>query len=389
LLVATREPVLYDAGDLRRRLATEPLKSGVLAAWGANGLEDFLGHYVGDTAVTRVMQNLEAWPLNTDDRTLIEFAFARSVSTATGFQLVNFKSAIHAVHHDRPKVHGEVDWDGVEETRLGTKLAEQTRNSLTRDQYNRAAALACYLKDDLANALHFWRMQHGEPKTLLQLELVAESFAVKGNATAINYIDQLAAIRPAEAEAIWAELYWKQNRTQEAAASLKRFFQAAREDPWPNRAVLKRALTLAEEMAKSDSSQATARWLYDSLSSPFCVWNAEAEREVTLLSIAMLLDGKNLGQHTARVIETFEPNVFWKIDFLQARKASYEAIHSPRAGQAARDVDRFLNNESLTTDTTALTKEIAIGTGQKTPEANSGQEASTRSSPPADFPREP
>ena len=371
LLVASREPVPYYAEELRRRLAAEPLKSGVRAAWRANGLEDFLAHYVGDAAVTKVMQNLEQWPLNTDDRTVIEFAFARSVSAPNGFQIASLQAATHTAHRDRPNIQGEIDWTGVEEARIALSANQppQARKGLTTEQQNRAAAVVCYMKGDLPGALRFWRTQREEPKSLPQLALVAESLAIEGNDAAVNYIEKLATVCPSDAEAIRAQLYWKQGRAKEAAESLERFLQAAREEPWIDQALIKRSLALAETVAKSDKSEA-AHSLYDSLRKPLCVWNGEAERAVRLLSIGMHLDGENLGQYTAPVIETFEPNVMWERNFLEVRKACYAAVHSPLAEQAAGDVDQFMNNEALTTDVSTLTKEIETGVGEKKNEAN-------------------
>src|SRR6185295_14527669 len=71
LLVATREPISYDATALRQRLSQEPLRSGLRSAWRADGLEEFLGHYVGNAEVSKRMQDLQPWPLNTDDQTVI------------------------------------------------------------------------------------------------------------------------------------------------------------------------------------------------------------------------------------------------------------------------------------------------------------------------------
>ena len=114
--------------------------------------------------------------------------------------------------------------------------------------------------------------------------------------------------------------------------------------------LINRAFALTETVAKSDNSKVMAHALYDSLSKPLCVWNNEAERVMRLLAIAMHLDGKNLGQYTAAVIQTFEPNVMWERAFLEARKTSYEAVHSPLAAKAAHDLDEFIDNEALTTD---------------------------------------
>src|SRR6185503_3725429 len=98
LLVASHNPVQWNAEQLRARLDQEPFKSALSAAWQTSGLEGFLAHYVGNNAVTRTLQNLESWPLNTDDHTVIEFAFARNVGLTNGFQLGNLRSATRSAY---------------------------------------------------------------------------------------------------------------------------------------------------------------------------------------------------------------------------------------------------------------------------------------------------
>jgi spermidine synthase len=361
LLVASREPLSYDVGALRKRLAGEPFKSALPAAWRANGLEDFLGHYVGNADVAKQMQALASWPLNTDDRTVIEFAFARSVSTTSGFQMANLRAAARAAHCDRPHIaEEEVDWDRVQEARLSCyaslNRAEQLQAASTNEQRSRAAAFVNYVSGDLPGALRSWRAQPGQPKTLPQLALVAEGLAVEGNAAALSYINKLAEILPSDAEAIRSELFWKQGKTVEATESLERFLRAVHEDPWPDQDLIKRSLVRAEIMANSDLSKVTARSLYDILHTPLCVWNCQLDRMTRLITLGMHVDGKNLGDYTSRAIEAFEPNVLWERRFLEIRRACYTATHSPQAKQARRELDDFMNEEAFTADVSALTK---------------------------------
>ncbi len=51
------------------------------------GVEDFLGHYVANNALAKTLTQLGSGSLNTDDRTVIEFSLARSLSAANGFQI--------------------------------------------------------------------------------------------------------------------------------------------------------------------------------------------------------------------------------------------------------------------------------------------------------------
>ena len=111
----------YDATTLRQRLSQEPLRSGIRGAWRADGLEEFLGHYVGNAEVSKRMESLQPWPLNTDDRTVIEFAFARSVSATNVFHLPNFRAAVRAAGRDRPNIEeANVDWNRVREAQISS-----------------------------------------------------------------------------------------------------------------------------------------------------------------------------------------------------------------------------------------------------------------------------
>lgn len=376
LLSASHEPVRYEVGALRTRLAEEPFKSALPAAWRANGLEDFLAHYVGNRTVAETLQHLGSGPLNTDDRTVIEFTFARSVNLINGFQLVNLRASAHQAHADRPPfVDGEVDWLRVDEGRLSMypslNRGAQFQATLTPEQRSRAAALANYMDGDLSGALRQWRTQSEEPKTLSELALVAECLAAEGDSAALPYLEKLAYVFPLEADAIWAELLWRSKRPEEAAETLEKFFRSLRTEPWPARELIKRSLMRAEAIANSDRSKIAAGFLYNALRTPLCVFNNEAERRGTTLALGLYLDGDHLGEYTLPALEAFEPHVLWEHKFLEVRKACYSTTHNPRAEQASRDFDEFMKHEASTADVSALTKEIEACSAEKRPNVNS------------------
>lgn len=368
LLVASRDPIPYHVDALRRRLAEEPFKSALPAAWRANGLEDFLAHYVGNATVARILQNLQPWPLNTDDRTVIEFAFARSISTRNGFQISSLRAAAHAANCDRPQiVQGEIDWARVDEARISIfaslNRAEPTRAALSNEQRYRAAAFVSYMDGDLTGALRYWRSQPAQPKTLSQLALVAEGLAVEGETAALSYIKSLGEALPLEADAIRAELYWSQGRAEEAAHTMERFLRAVHDNPWPDQNLISRSMARAETIANADKSRQASRSLYAALREPLCIWNGEADRLLHLLSIGMYLDDNKSGKYTTPVIEALEPHVIWERRFLEIRKARYAAMGSPRLNEATRDLDTFLEHEAFTGDVSALTKVFQAGSG--------------------------
>lgn len=382
-LMASRSVEHYDVDTLRRRLAEEPFKSALLDVWRAGRLEEFLAHYIGNSVVAETLQHLVAGPLNTDDRTLIEFSFARSVSRANGFQIANLRASAHDALADRPQyVDGEVDWPLVDEARLSLfgqlSRAEQSQATWTAQQRSRAAAFASYDDGDLSAARVAWQTQSQEPRTLSQIEMVAEFLAADGNSGALPYINKLSDLLPWDAEAILAELYWREQRPQEAADILEKFFRALHDEPWPSMGLIKRSLSRAESLASSDRSRMVAGSFYNALRRPFSVFNRESDRLATALAIAIYLDGGSPGENTLAALEAYEPHVLWQRQFLQIRRDCYSALHNPRAEQARRDFDDFMKSEALTADGTALANEIKSRAANVDPNSDSSKDPPQR-----------
>jgi len=363
LLLASREPVSYDATRLRSRLDEEPFKSGVAAAWHASGLEEFLAHYLGNATVAATLQHLQVGPLNTDDRTVIEFALARSSSLTIGFRIEKLLAASANAHQDRPQfIEGEVDWALVQEARISIhpllNLSQDLYAPLSAEQKARAASFTSYSAGDPAAALRSWRTQPAEPKTIAQLGLVAEGLAAEGNDAAIGYIEKLAKTFPLEAEAIRAELYLARGKNSDAADILEGFLRALHDNPWPANDLVKRILGLVEIVATADRSTVATRFLYDAMLEPFAVWMAEPERLNRLLKIGLYLDGDRAGQNALAAIKACEPYPMWQRKFLELRKDCYSSTRNGRARQAARDLDEFMKGEASILDIATLTKDI-------------------------------
>ena len=73
----------------------------------------------------------------------------------------------------------------------------------------------------------------------------------------LPYIDKLAQVFPWDADAIPAELLWRQRRPENAADLLEKCLRTLHEQPSANRDVIKRSLIRAELIAKRDLDQFT------------------------------------------------------------------------------------------------------------------------------------
>jgi hypothetical protein len=368
LLVATREPVSYDVDALRQRLATEPFKSAIHGAWHAEGLEEFLGHYVANADVSRKMANLQPWPLNTDDQTVIEFAFARCVSATNVFHLPNMRAAARVAGCDRPKIaEDRIDWNHVREAQISSYLTlsstEPLRALLPTDQRTRADAFVQYRVGDLASALRSWSAQPAQPQTLSQLLLVAECLAASGDPSAGKYVDWLEKSLPLDAKAIRAELLAQQGRPGEAVSTMAQFLRASHDNAWADQDVIRRSLSRAELIAKSAPTTDAAQTFYEILSKPLAVWNCDADRLSRLIALGLQLDGWRPGKHTVEAVNAFEPSVFWQRRFLEIRKACYVNLGDKRAPGAVRDLDKFITNQAFTADAPALARAFKAGEG--------------------------
>jgi spermidine synthase len=358
MLVASREPIHYNADQLRARLSEEPYKSALLDTWRADGIEDFFGHYLGNQEVAAGLSRLPSAELNTDDRTLIEFSLARAVGRNNGFRNANLRAAAHRAHVDRPLyLDGDLDWNRVEEARLCIYASlypvDERQTQLNAEQRDRAEAFASYRVDDLPRAWQRWRNQPAEPQTPVERTLVAECLAAQGNSAALRYIDELEPILPIDAEAIRAHLLFSQGNALEANQVIQKVFTLLRNDPWLPDGLTRRSLRLAVEIGNASPSNETAIALYHTLQEPFAIRNEEAARLTTLFNLGIKIDGNSPGQYSQGAVELHEPNVPWQQNFLHVRQLCYEASHDPRAEKAKRDFDEFVRNEPINVNSMA------------------------------------
>jgi hypothetical protein len=116
LLVGSRAPLTYEADAIRTRIAEEPYKSALSSAWRAIDLEGFFAHYVARSSMAEALAAAEHGRLNTDDRTLVEFGFARMAADNDALSSKD-RASPGALEH-RPAVFG-VRSTGAASTKSG------------------------------------------------------------------------------------------------------------------------------------------------------------------------------------------------------------------------------------------------------------------------------
>ena len=365
LLVGSASAQPHDADALRARIAQEPFKSALLHTWGVTNLEGMLAHLVADNSLAEAMKRGRDATLNTDDRTVLEFAFARNVDLSEGFHISSIRPGARLSRADRlPIRNGEVDWDAVEAARLSMQMMFgekiEPKDYSDPEEKSRAAAFASFLQGDPDGALALWRQHPHEVTDINELRMVAECMAQEGKPTVAPYIEKLRETLPTEADAILAHFLVRRGQWEEATDVLEKVFHALRTDPWPGPELTQRTLKIAEVVAKNSKSDVLAQRLYQALREPFSAFNSDEPRLMKLLSVGILLDKDSYGSHTLAAIEPEEPYVPWQSGFLQIRKSCYKAIGSPRLAQAERELDQFLKEQPANFDPAAFRKEIPI-----------------------------
>ena len=345
LLLSATDSVGYDVPRLRRRIEAEPFRRALAAVWRCDDLEGFLAHYVAGPAVARELARGQA--LNTDDRTLVEYAFARHLGLGKHFDIETVVRLAGAKGEDRPPVKGEaVDWGRVEDQRLaflisqGAQITADRYEDLTLEQQYRLRALSAWWALRSADGLAWWERQPQQPQGLLELSAVAYMMAVNQREEAIQYLEQLRPLQPVEADVSLAILRLRQGRTEEGVAALESAFAGYRRDPWAWPDLMRRALALAIELG--DRDLAHAQRLFQALRDPFVMDYARETRLNALLNLGYKL---NFPQNCIEVLLELEPHVPWKRDVLEARVECYQAGGHAYLERAQEDLKKYLANE--------------------------------------------
>jgi spermidine synthase len=349
LLICSKTAVRYDIDAMRSRLATEPFRSATTNVWRTTDLEGVFSHYIGNPKMAGTVMRYRGIPLNTDDRMLLEFAFARSRQSDSGIDFNDLRHNAALALANRPDTKGTLDWKNVEEQRIAMLVAYNgpTRrdDSMSDEQAKLLQAFNGYLGGNFDYALTSWKTLGREPRHVGELALVAECLADRGDEAALPYIDQLSQVLPTEAEAFRARLLWREKRTDEATTAVQRCIKSLQIDPWPSPALLDRTLNIATDLLGADNMTDNGVETLRLLQKPFAVYNGDHTRMLAILRASTALDRGKPGRNVLRTVEALEPNIPWTLSFLQMRNSCYATFDSERAAEAESDLVDYLMAE--------------------------------------------
>lgn len=343
LLVAGREPMVYDREALADRLAGYPFDRALDQAWGVEGLVGLFTGYLAGPEIGEWLADAHRHRLNTDDHPRMEFGFVRTLGRPGLFDVRTLEAV--AVSRGATRASGigdEAFWSEVRELRTarevawgGHLLAPDADTAI--DEKLRVGARMAYREGDLTQAALAWSEQTKPPATPIDRLLVAESGAELADPRTPERVQALGPHRRRESEAVMARYAFRQGEIDNAMASLGTLFARVREDPWIYPPVLARALVLAEEIAARDPRRGRA--LFDMLDTPFAVRLLEEPRWRTRVRIARRIGD---AERCARALAAFEPHVPWEGKFLLDRYRCYSEAGHALESKAQADFERFL-----------------------------------------------
>ncbi len=342
LLVCGETPPRHDVAALRTRLAAEPFRTALPAAWQTVDLEGFYAHFIGDTRLAdKFIENYfpRGGRLNTDDDPVIEYGYSRTLGLRGGVPAIALVAAARANSALAPRwENGQPDAAAMREDMLLGFLEDSEESlqhlGLSADEQSRLAAVSLRNNGRFREALDTWGRQADRLRRPTQILALAESLADAGQVESLRLLEWLPGDHwQTEARAIAARLAWRVGDASAAVRLCGDVFTKCHEWPWLNRGPLDRLMRLSVDMVTKHPAAAPGLELL--VSKPFCVHLLNDQRLELRVRLASQVGPACL----AAVFRQIEPHVPWVEPVLAQRLAAYRAVGDPLQAMAEAELD--------------------------------------------------
>jgi spermidine synthase len=345
----------YRTRELAARIAEEPYRSALRDVWRSVDLQGFFSHFVAGDAVARAIASAPDVELNTDDRNVVEFGFARTLGLGTSVVSARDRALAAQLGAARPPLDdpSSINWAAVDTAWIAYQTSEGITGSLgplgaegDPETSRRSALVQFFVRNDTLAARQAWAQHPDMPRDPSEWAMAAAIATDTGSEEAPALIERVRQDSPGSAAALTASAHARAGRLDDAAAALETAFAEFRKDPWPLLRFKQRALDLAGDIGMK--SPALAQRMMTALKDPFAVL---ATDEVRLLTIASLTRAADFPALCRGAIAPLEVSVPWTHGFLELRRTCYASSNDPRADEATRDLLEFALHEPLPLET--------------------------------------
>ena len=343
MLMASREPVVHDFDLVRARAAAEPYRTALSRIWGVEGAEGFYSAYLARPSFARAVAEVEGSAVNTDDRPILEFGYAKNLGRFGLFQPADLHALAASRGENRPETRGApLDWARVVEARVaraawwGESLPDPDPQGPPAARL-RTAARHAFVDDRPAVACALWFQQPEPPRFHADRLMVSDCLAAAGDPRAPEQAADLAREQPIEADLVLARWHAAAGRPREATGHLLAAFEGLRRDPWVSRFLVQRVLPTTVTLSRQDPALGTR--ILEALAEPFAVRMFDRQRLISRIWVTQSLGAPEL---CAEAIAPFEPHSPWEETFLKYRHECYRKLQHPLEPRARRDLESFL-----------------------------------------------
>jgi spermidine synthase len=343
VLICSAEPTTYDLDRLRARVALPEYRAALVAGWKTTTVEGVLAHFIAnDRLAATVAAEENAW-INTDNRNLLEYSFARTVGQNLAFAVISLRYEARTKDMHRPRtIESGVDWEVLDDqvAAYNAALSESplTAQIFPGDRGRRHAILNAIYFEDPATAGPRWEAQPKPPADLAEVAALAFAYAIVGNEKAKDLISRLETFSPIDAAILTAVLAYQQSRYADAAALSEQALLKLRTDASVTPKFVEQALRLPALIVEKEPQHAAK--LLEALNEPLAVYMLEERRLLVRCAVAQRIGASE----TAFAIQAMEPHVPWDSQFLDMRARAYESVNHPLATRARRELLLFRRN---------------------------------------------
>jgi len=341
LFIGHLTPPEYTKEQLRTRI-TQPLFAEALKrVWLTNSVEGMLAHHLASPEFARSLLQTNPTTVNTDDRNLLEYGFARALSKDNIFETTQVLSMAIEQETDMPAhLAPQINRTRLTYERLRMLAADGATSSipsdLDGDDQSRADAAVAFAKGNFDQVLTTWT---GTPTSPFEQLMLLESAAQAG--TAEQLPPYMAALRQdwqADTHFAAALSAFRHESYDDAASHLLDGFKDMQPQVWVRLSSVQTALSLVPPLAANNRDLVPQ--FMAALEQPFPGGLAEPSRLNTLIQIITLLSPAQ----QIEVLSEFEPNPPWQRQFLEFRLKIYRAASHALTPQAERDLQEFLRH---------------------------------------------
>lgn len=340
----------YTMQHLRARIAQPLFAEALKRVWLTNSVEGVLAHHLASPEFARRLLQSAPAHINTDDRNLLEYGFARALSKDNSFETTQVLSLAIDQNMDMPAhLAAQIDRTRLTYERLRMLAADGATSSIPSDfegdDARRAEAAAAFAQGNYDAVLATWT---GTPTSPFEQLMLMQAAAQAGSAEQLTpYLAAVHTDWPADAHFAEALSTFRQEAYDDATSHLLEGFKALRSQVWVRLSSVQTALSLVPPLAAANRDLAPQ--FMELLRKPFPGGLADPSRMNTLVEIMPLL-------HAAQQLEVlslFEPNPPWQRQFLEFRLKTYRAARHALTAQAERDLAEFLRHADRRLDESA------------------------------------